>query len=252
MSTSNDLVTAYLDWLKQNITVREVDGWVQISTPFLDRHNDYMQIYVRSEEDGFTLTDDGYILGDLSASGVDISAQRRRVILEQIIRGFGVHLDKDELTVRATKTTFAQKKHALLQAMVSVNDLFLTSRGMVRGLFLEDIEHFLVEHQIRYVPSVQVAGRSGLSHTFDYVIPGWSKVPERILKAINNPTKEKVQSMLFAWSDIRDIRKGSKFYAMVNDTERPLSTHLAAACEENGVEVVSWSRRKDYVPALSA
>jgi hypothetical protein len=252
VNTPQDLITSYVQWLKQQITVRELDGWVQFTTPFLDRHNDYMQIYVRSEGEHLTLTDDGYVLNDLALSGCEISTPRRRELLEQIIRGFGVQLNQDELMVRATKSTFAQRKHSLLQAMMSVNDLFLTTRSTVRGLFFEEVEQFLLDHQIRFVPSVQVAGRSGLSHTFDYVIPGWNKAPERIVKAINSPTKEKVQSMLFAWSDIRELRKRSQFYAMVNDTERSISTSVAAACEDQGVQVIRWSQRKDYVPALSA
>lgn len=252
MNTSQELVTSYLDWLKQNITVREINEWIQISTPFLDRHNDYLQIYVRSNGEQLTLSDDGYVLADLISSGCDISTPRRRELLDQIIRGFGVHLEKDELLTRATKSNFAQRKHALLQAMVSVNDLFLTSRNTVRGLFLEELEEFLLKHEIRHLSSIQVAGKSGLSHTFDYAIPGWNKAPERLLKAINTPTKEKVQSMLFSWNDIRDLRKGSKFYAMVNDTERPLSSNLVAACEDQGVQVIHWSRRQQYVPELSA
>lgn len=252
MSSSENLVTTYLDWLKQNITVREVDGWTQISAPFLDRHNDFMQIYVRAEGETLRLTDDGYVLSDLHASGVDLTTPRRRELLEQIIRGFGIQLDQDELTATATKSTFAQRKHALLQAMMSVNDLFLTSRGTIKGLFLEDVERFLQEQQIRFVPSVQVSGKSGLSHTFDYVIPAWNRVPERILKAMNTPTKDKIQSMLYAWDDIREIRKGSHFYAMFNDTERALSSGLMAACEDKGVNVVPWSRRAEYVAVLSA
>jgi len=208
VTDAHDLVTSYLQWHRQNITVRDVDGWVQITAPFLDRHNDHIQIYVRSDGDNFILTDDGYIINDLLASGCDVSTPRRRELLDQIIRGFGVHIADDELTTQATKATFAQRKHALLQAMVSVNDLFFTSRSTVRGLFLEEVEQFLVQNQIRFVPFMQAAGRTDLSHTFDYVIPAWGKVPERILRAINSPTKEKVQSMLFAWSDVRDIRKG--------------------------------------------
>lgn len=252
MTTPLDLVTAYVEWIREHITVREVDGWVQVSSPFLDRHNDYMQIYVKAEGENLVLTDDGYVLNDLTASGCDIDTPRRRELLENIIRGHGVQLDHDELTVRATPTTFAQRKHSLLQAMLAVGDLFLTARSTVRGFFVEEVEQYLLMNQVRYVPSIQVAGRSGLSHTFDYVIPAWNKAPERILKAINTPTKEKVQSLLYAWSDIRDIRKGSKFYVMINDSERPMAAGLAAACAEQGVAVVLWSRRAEYVTHLSA
>lgn len=252
MTVGQDLVASYLDWLKKNISVREIADWMQISTPFLDRHNDFMQIYVKAEDGSLLLTDDGYVLEDLAASGCDVDSPRRRELLETMLRGFGVKLDAGEITARATMDTFAQRKHALLQAMLGVNDLFLTSRSTVRGLFLEEIEQFLVSHQIRFVPSVQIAGRSGLPHVFDYVVPAWQKTPERILKAVNTASKDKVQSILFAWTDIREVRKGSKFFAVINDSERSMSTKLKDACESEGVQVVPWSQRMDYASILSA
>jgi len=139
MSAAQDLVTAYLEWLKDNMSVREVEGWVEISTPFLDRHNDYLQIYVRADGDQLTLTDDSYVIQDLLGSGCDVSTPRRRELLERIVHAFGIQVENDELTVRATKANFAQRKHSLLQAMLSVNDLFLTSRSTVRTLFIEEV-----------------------------------------------------------------------------------------------------------------
>ena len=38
-------------WLKDKTTLREVDGeWVEITTPYLDRHNDALQIYCAGRE----------------------------------------------------------------------------------------------------------------------------------------------------------------------------------------------------------
>jgi hypothetical protein len=40
--------------------LREVnDQYVEITTPYLDRHNDYTQIYVRRDNGAFMLTDGG-------------------------------------------------------------------------------------------------------------------------------------------------------------------------------------------------
>lgn len=252
MTTAQELVTNYLEWLQQNMTHREVGDWVEISTPFLDRHRDHLLIYVKAEGDRWTLSDDGYILNDLISSGCDVTSPRRKEMLEQIVRGHGVTIEGDELTVQATASTFAQRKHALLQAMLAVNDLFFTNRTAVRGLFMEEVEHFLVEHQIRFVPTVQFSGKSGLSHTFDYVIPAWNRSPERVLKTMNQPSKEKIQSMLFAWNDVREIRKGIKLYAVVNDQEKRIPNNLVTACVSEGVNILNWSRRAEYLEELTA
>ncbi|MEJ7608384.1 MAG: DUF1828 domain-containing protein [Bryobacteraceae bacterium] len=64
------LLNDYRTWLKDKTTLREVNGaWVEITTPYLDRHNDMLQIYARRENSGFVLTDDSYTIHDLEASG---------------------------------------------------------------------------------------------------------------------------------------------------------------------------------------
>jgi hypothetical protein len=41
---------AITSWLKDRTTLREVNGeYVEITTPYIDRHNDALQIYARRE-----------------------------------------------------------------------------------------------------------------------------------------------------------------------------------------------------------
>ncbi len=43
---------AYHAWLKDKSILRQIDQWVEITTPYLDRHNDYLQmgiIYVSDQ-----------------------------------------------------------------------------------------------------------------------------------------------------------------------------------------------------------
>ena len=41
------LLDAYLAWLKDKTQLRQVADWVEITTPYLDRNNDYLQIYAQ-------------------------------------------------------------------------------------------------------------------------------------------------------------------------------------------------------------
>ena len=49
MKTTDDLIRSYYDWLKAKTAWREINDWVEITTPYLDRHNDYIQIYLRQQ-----------------------------------------------------------------------------------------------------------------------------------------------------------------------------------------------------------
>ncbi len=50
------LLNDYVIWLKTKTTFRQINQWVEITTPYLDRHNDYIQVYAKKNDDGFFLT----------------------------------------------------------------------------------------------------------------------------------------------------------------------------------------------------
>ena len=104
MSEIEDLVTHYHAWLKDRTLLKQLQGWTEITTPFLDRHNDYVQIYASRMGAGIVLTDDGYTLDDLEASGCSLESPRRRALLDATLNGFGVKMDGRALTVHATIT----------------------------------------------------------------------------------------------------------------------------------------------------
>lgn len=250
---ANDFVDSYINWLKSNIQWKEINGFLEISTPFLDRHNDHLQIYVKEEGTKYILTDDGYILNDLMMSGCDLSSPNRQNILQTITNSLGVKVAGDNLMIEARPDNFPQKKHQLLQAMLSVNDMFMISQPRVSSLFLEDVEQFLDQNEIRYIPSVQFTGKSGFIHNFEFVIPASKKKSERLIKAINNPTRDKTQTILFAWSDIREVRKkNSSLYVFINDRDHTLKPEVTGAFGEYGVIAVPWTKREEYKEELAA
>jgi hypothetical protein len=249
----DDLVRAYAEWLKAKFTMRDLEGVCEITTPFLDRHNDRLQIYVQPTERGLRLTDDGYILGDLEACGCAIETPQRRQLLQVMLAGFGVQQRAGELTVESSVDEFPRKKHALVQAMLAVNDLFLTAKKSVAHLFLEDVAHFLEEHDVRFTQSVEFTGKSGYSHRFDFVIPHTKKSPERVLRAINHPTRENASAFLFAWTDTREVRpEQSVAYAILNDQHGPLKRDVLGAFEEYQVRTIPWSQREQRIQELAA
>ena len=98
--------------------------------------------------------------------------------------------------------------------MLAVNDLFYLASPMVSSLFLEDVVAWLDENGIRYTPNVKFTGKRGYDHLFDFVIPKSKKRPERILQAINRPSRDEAGATAFAWIDTREVRASdSRAYA---------------------------------------
>lgn len=72
------LLDDYMAWLKDKTTLRQIEDWVEITTPYLDRHNDCIQIYAKRQDGTLLLTDDGYTINDLEQSGCKLDKYRRR------------------------------------------------------------------------------------------------------------------------------------------------------------------------------
>jgi hypothetical protein len=249
-----ELLHNYRAWLRDKTTLRQVNGdWVEITTPYLDRHNDALQIYVRAENSGYVLTDDSYTIHDLEASGCNLHTEKRQDLLRMTLNGFGVKLENEALEVHATAETFPLRKHSLIQAMLAVNDLFYLAKSVVESLFFEDVVSWLDANEIRYTPEVKFTGTSGYDHLFNFVIPKSRREPERIVQALNRPTRETALLFINAWTDTRQTRPpASRAYAMLNDMEQPVSGSVIDALRHYQIQPVPWSVRAQVVTELAA
>jgi hypothetical protein len=249
------LLGDYRAWLKDKTTLRELNGsWVEITTPYLDRHNDALQIYARAQNGGYVLTDDSYTLRDLEASGCSLNSEKRKDLLKMTLNGFGVQMKDEAIEVHASPENFPLRKHNLIQAILAVNDLFYLASPVVDPVFLEDVVAWLEASEVRYTPKVKFTGISGFDHLFDFVIPrSPKKQPERIIQAINRPTRDSAESFIYKWSDTREVRPPeSKAYAVLNDNEHPVSNGVLDAFRNYKIEPVVFSRRAEVVSELAA
>jgi hypothetical protein len=246
------LIDAYVDWLRKGLVVERLESACELTTPFLDRHNDHLQIYATRVNGKIVLTDDGYTLSDLRTSGTDLKSPKRRDVLELLLNGFGVQTDGRELKVEASSRNLGQRVHSLVQAMLAVNDMFVLAKPRVATFFWEDVRSFLDMNDVRYSPRVKLPGRTGFDHAIDFLIPKSRSRPERIVQAINAPTKNTISAYLFTLEDTCEGRgEDSEAYAFLNDTDREVGGDVVEALEMYKVIPALWSNRSDYVSALA-
>lgn len=248
-----NLMDQYLAWLKEKTTLREVNEYVEVTTPYLDRHNDYLQFYVKRNKGGYILTDDAYTIEDLKRTGCKLDTPKRQDLLRMTLNGFGVQMEREALVVHATPENFNLRKHNLVQAMLAVNDLFYLSVPMVASLFLEDVTAWLDLHEIRYTPKAKFTGKSGYDHLFDFVIPKSRRAPERILQTMNRPSRDTAQAVAFSWIDTKEVRPpDSQAFTFLNDTESTPSAAVIEALRNYEVRPVLWSERETVREELAA
>lgn len=253
MQEIQKLLDDYVAWLRDKTLLRQIDNWVEITTPYLDRHNDYIQIYARRVNSGFILTDDGYTIDDLEQSGCKLNSPKRQDLLKMTLNGFGIQLCDNALEVHASPDNFALRKHNLVQAMLAVNDMFYLAVPMVASLFYEDVVAWFDLHEVRYTPKVKFTGKTGYDHLFDFVIPKSRQQPERILQTINRPNRDTAQAVAFAWIDTKEVRPpDSKAYALLNDSEAAIPSPVLDALTNYDVRPIPWSTREQVRDELVA
>lgn len=247
------LINNYARWLKDKTIVKQIGkNWVEITTPYLDRHNDCLQIYTRKTDKGFELTDDGYIISDLINSGCSIESPKRKEILSTTLAGFGVELMDNNLFINATPDNFSLKKHNMLQAMLAVNDLFYLAEPHIENFFMEDVANWFDLSDIRYTPKVKFVGKVGYDHFFDFVIPKSRRRGERIVQTLSSHQKSAAENLVFKWMDTKETREqDSNLYVFLNDDNKNFSSAIDAF-KNYDIRPVLWSEREQTKNELAA
>jgi hypothetical protein len=246
------LIRDYGDWLKQNIETFDSNGVCVMTTPFMDRHREFIQIFAEQDGEVLLLSDDGHTLRDLRISGLEVASERRKEALQSILATYGVRQMGNELQVNATVRTFPQRKHQLLQAILAVGDLVHTAQETVVAFFREDVRLYLAANQVRFLPDISFTGVSGLPSSFDFAIPASLSRPERYVRAINVPSRDNIVSLMFAWEDLQNVRPAnSAVFAVLNDQEgRSINPDLIEAMNRYSIQPILWSQRESKITEL--
>lgn len=241
----------YYEWNQQKITFENFDSYIEITTPFVDMHHDYIQLFLSKENNQYIISDDGYTINELDMLGIDIKkSKKRKEFFNSTLKIFGVSFNNntDELYVSFTPITeYPEKQHRLIQCILRVSDMLLTSRNTVISIFTEEIGEFFDNNEIIYTDGLSFTGISGKTQNFDFVLPRWKKRNEKLIKAINNPSSDSYVEPLFSWLDIREIRSNSDYIILANDTNKPLTESFLSPFNNYSVEVLAWSKRNEWV-----
>lgn len=249
------MITDYANWIKSEVSVSKYGEFFELTTPYLDRYNDYLQIYVKQEdENSIILTDDGYIIGNLLSSGMSFrEGSRRKQHLDRTLRNYSVELGADNaIKTRATPNSFPQKKHAMVQAMIAIDDLYELNPKNIAAYFVEDIQNFLDANEIFYSRDFSLLGKTGSLYTYDFLFQRTKTKPERFLKAINHLGRSNRDMTIFNWIDTQEKRNHEgQLIVMLND-EYAIQQDDLSAFKNYDIIPVKFSERKENLHLFSA
>lgn len=247
------LIDEYATWLKSEITFEKIGEYYEITSPYMDNANDYLQIYVRQVGNEIFFTDDGATINTLKMSGYQFTPSRKEH-LQRILNQYTVQLKGNELVSKVPINNFAQKKHLFIQAILRIDDMFAMSKSKVASFFLDDIQGFFEQKDIFYSENVQFTGISGFAHNYDFLLQRSHTKPERLCQAVNNANKSSMGNALFAWNDTKPARKHeSQLIVLLND-QNNITRGIEDAFQNYDAKVIRWSEREkaDNLTLLSA
>lgn len=122
----HDAQKKYFSWLKDKTTISKADGeWLMVTTPFLDRHNDCIQLCLKKESGGWLITDDGQAFESLGATL--FAWESCSPTINSLLRGLGVGVRQRGVDVAletvAVADDFPERFQALLQAVIVISNL---------------------------------------------------------------------------------------------------------------------------------
>ena len=234
-------VEDYLAFLKENLTIKAIENTHEITLPFYDRNNDALNIYVnKTSNNNYKISDDSYILNNLFDCGVNLS-QKRIDTIKTICNKLGVKISSNELYIESESKDLVNKVHTLAQAMLRVDDMYLTSQSRITSYFIEDLINFFDKNDIYYSRDVSFIGKSGVTHSFDFLFQRSKINPERICRAINNGSRNNMINVLFAWQDIETIRNNnSNLIIIINDNNK-IDNDVITGFNNYDVKCYKWS-----------
>lgn len=232
-------IDSYAEWFRKEMTIKRIGQFKTLITPFLDRNNDNIQVYIETNGDEVVISDDGWVLNNLEMSQLTITPKRKEEINRIQIQN-GVLQNGNELHVRTNKRNYPQALHRFIQSLLEIDDMYLTAQNRVNSLFYEEVKEFLLKNEIFYSDNIQIIGKSSFSYKYDFLFQKNRDHPERLCKLVNNPTKAYVSQLIFMWEDTKSTRsEGSTFVVIINDGNKVPNQSLEAFQKYN-INALLW------------
>lgn len=250
----SSLKSIYSDWNKENIHIEKSEDFFILTTPFVDNHHDFLQVILRKDREGkFHISDDGYTLSELNVYEIDIKkSDKRKEFFNRALNSFGVKVIEGELTISFSNVKdYPKKMLNLLQCILRISDMLLTSRSTVTSIFFEEVLKYFNSHDVYPSADIPFYGKTGNSHNFDFVINRSRFKKEKIIKLINKPTTDNYKYPLLSFIDISESRSESEFFVITNNIEIPTSPKLIESFTTYDIKVLEWSNRSEWINTMN-
>ncbi|GEO59346.1 DUF1828 domain-containing protein [Companilactobacillus bobalius] len=241
----SSLVDDYLNWLKGQYSIEQLNGSQEIVTPFTNSIGDNITIYVSSNSDGkITLTDDFDTIGDLEMMGINFDTIVRKKYLNSILNNYNVQCVNKELFVMGDKIEFPEMKQRLMQAIIRIDDLLMTRKENYTSFFKSDVYQFFEKNDFGGLKTYRPYGESGNNYVVDYTIPLKGNRPFRFINFTNTSS---FSTIAMAGAMYGDIATGSEYnlsnseFVIIYNSQVSRPSHKSInIAQRYDLKLISW------------
>lgn len=234
------LQNRYWDWVRGQTLIQDLGGIYEITTPYLDRFNDCVQIYARMlEADKILITDGGETLEDLAPLGHSLSSDKWSHTFREILNGFNVSMDTKDRSLYAECSIedFPVTVHNVIQTVLAVVDLgYMTTsvKTTKQGPFREKVKKEFAsfdDWKVNYNPFF--TGKSGVRRKFNFMVNNTT-----VIQCFASITKQGADAFVLSWLDAGQDNDQIKCSALIQDVQDQNITTPCAIMEHYDIKPV--------------
>ncbi len=199
-------IAEYLACLKQNFIVVPDGPECLLVTPFTRMDGEYIELRVIEKPSGeVVITDDCSTSDYLFLNGLTLEGN------DDLIKEAGyiasthqVDLISSELVVAAPESQIGDGLHRLISATLAIGDLIYKKRHRAISTFNDEVEKFLLSHDILPANNYEVQGRSSIHNVTFYINSrfNWLVEPLSVLSVQTASNRGKM--IAYQWMDIKN------------------------------------------------
>ncbi|MBB6497316.1 DUF1828 domain-containing protein [Methanococcus maripaludis] len=233
----------YIGWLTEKTECEKFENELEISLPFLDRHNDYLEFKLIKESDKLVLTDDGYYISDLFMSGLEFDTERKLNILYKTVQRFGAEKIGSEIRIETDKENLGESIHEMIQTLLQIDSLYLINQPKENHMFVNDVLAYFDEKEIPYILPKNHDLKAILSKKIDFILPKYNK-KETFVKTVGTPNHSQISTAIFNFEDIKktgDLTKDYGNLLILKDVDEEIKQNTLDLAYRWNKDVEKWS-----------
>lgn len=112
----------YLEYLDSFIQMKDTGHDTELLLPLFDRHGDQLSVIIEKDGNTYIIHDDGNVMADLAASGVDVSGNIKDTIGEFCVSN-NIQMSEYDLFMTSARTSLPRDIHLFGLALLQISNM---------------------------------------------------------------------------------------------------------------------------------